>query len=888
VTGQLTRKAYRKLSFEFSEYMKKLISLLMIFCACFDAKADHITGGEMSYVYLGDNRYRITIKQFMRCNSGRSFNNPAVISIYEKGTHTFMGNLNVPFDHSETISISDQISCVINPPEVCYEVGYYYYNALIPPSAKGYILASQVNFRVSGINNLEWGYSQIGATYTCEIPGSNPVSTGPQNNSAKFVGSDLVMVCANNFFSYSFAAQDDDGDELIYSFCDAYRSTNIGSGGASALPPGSPPYHPVPYGNGFTGTSPLGANVQINPTTGLITGTAPQAGIYVVTVCVQEKRNGVVIATQRKDLQLNIASCTIVGAELEPEYMLCRNSYSITLSNLSDNTTITNYNWVISTAAGAVIHTSTAPVVNYTFADTGSYRVKLKISSSLGCIDSTTSIVRVYPGFIPSFTVNGTCFTKPTRFNDVTSTSYGVVNFWQWDFGEVNSTNDNSTMKSPVYTYPTEGQKLVVLKVGNSVGCRDTISHIVQVSQTPPIPLAFKDTLICIPDSVQLHATGVGNFSWTPTTNMSNATSASPTVAPRVTTRYYVQLENDGCLSTDSVLIRVTDHVSLQVMSDTTICSTDTIQLKVISDGLRYNWTPATQLIDASAKQPFAVTRDTTTYVVTARIGSCSTTEDVRVNTVPYPIANAGADTTICFATTAKLNGTINGNRFEWQPTLHLDNPSALSTTSRPVGTIKYTLLSFDTKGCPKPGTDEVFINVKTPIRAFAGRDTAVVVNQPLQLNATGNDVVTFHWSPPFSLSNPAIANPIAVFDAPADNNRLKVVISSAEGCSDSAFLNVRVYKSAPVIFVPTAFTPNNDGKNDVFRPILAGMKKMDFFRIYNRNGNLVFSSNEPGKGWDGKLGGKPQDTGVYVWMFKGVDYTGKNYQDKGSFVLIR
>ena len=133
--------------------------------------------------------------------------------------------------------------------------------------------------------SLENGYSQIGATYTCEIPGTSSGAGATVNNSARFTGSDLVIVCANNSFSYSFAASDPDGDQLSYHFCGAYRSTNAGQVNA----PLPPPFDFVPYGQGYGESAPLGPNVVVNQQSGLITGTAPSSGVYVVTVCVEER-----------------------------------------------------------------------------------------------------------------------------------------------------------------------------------------------------------------------------------------------------------------------------------------------------------------------------------------------------------------------------------------------------------------------------------------------------------------------------------------------------------------------------------------------------------------------------------------------------------------------
>jgi len=255
---------------------KILIVGVILLCLNISAKADHITGGEIFYTFAGttngNNSYNVTFKLFMRCNSGRQFNNPTVVSIFDKGTNQRVSDINVNLSSSETIQITNPDPCITDPPKVCYVVGYYNFSINLPANANGYTLSSQVNYRIQGINNLQSFYSNIGATYTADIPG-NPATI---NNSAKFTGSDLVVVCANNRFSYSFGATDPDSDELRYSFCEAYRS---GIGGNNVIPPPQPPYLSVPYGNGFTESTPLGTNVQIDPRTGLITGIAPASGV---------------------------------------------------------------------------------------------------------------------------------------------------------------------------------------------------------------------------------------------------------------------------------------------------------------------------------------------------------------------------------------------------------------------------------------------------------------------------------------------------------------------------------------------------------------------------------------------------------------------------------
>jgi gliding motility-associated-like protein len=106
-------------------------------------------------------------------------------------------------------------------------------------------------------------------------------------------------------------------------------------------------------------------------------------------------------------------------------------------------------------------------------------------------------------------------------------------------------------------------------------------------------------------------------------------------------------------------------------------------------------------------------------------------------------------------------------------------------------------------------------------------------------------------------------------------------------GCSAYDTINIKVFTTAPDIFVPNAFTPDR-AINSVFRPITVGISKLEFFRVYNRNGMLMYSSTRMGDGWDGNLDGKPQPSAGYVWMVRGIDYTGRTISKKGTMVLIR
>ncbi len=97
----------------------------------------------------------------------------------------------------------------------------------------------------------------------------------------------------------------------------------------------------------------------------------------------------------------------------------------------------------------------------------------------------------------------------------------------------------------------------------------------------------------------------------------------------------------------------------------------------------------------------------------------------------------------------------------------------------------------------------------------------------------------------------------------------------------------VTVYKG-PDIYVPSAFTPNNDGLNDILRAIPVGIKEFKYFKVFNRGGQVVFATTEPSKGWDGRFKGFDQNVESFVWVAEGIDEGGNRILKKGTVTLIR
>ena len=167
-------------------------------------------------------------------------------------------------------------------------------------------------------------------------------------------------------------------------------------------------------------------------------------------------------------------------------------------------------------------------------------------------------------------------------------------------------------------------------------------------------------------------------------------------------------------------------------------------------------------------------------------------------------------------------------------------------------GTFFYKLKVTDANGCSSINNDTVVITVTPPVQVFAGRDTSIVINQPLQLNAgnlNNNILLNYSWSPSTGLNNTHIKNPVAILDR---SITYTLTANTAEGCSGSDEINIKVFQKSD-LYVPNAFTPNNNGLNDFAKVFPVGIKQLKYFSIYNRWGQKVFSTDDSNKGWDGK-----------------------------------
>jgi gliding motility-associated-like protein len=192
--------------------------------------------------------------------------------------------------------------------------------------------------------------------------------------------------------------------------------------------------------------------------------------------------------------------------------------------------------------------------------------------------------------------------------------------------------------------------------------------------------------------------------------------------------------------------------------------------------------------------------------------------------------------------------------------------------------------LSVYTDQCPSPvNTLKKTLVIDKPRPAVRYPVQYAVVDYPLNLQARnfGESVL---WSPGTSLNTTTSFNP--VFFGPTEQ-LYTIKITTASGCMTVDTQAVKTVKEAQ-IYVPTAFSPNDDGLNDYLRPIFMGIKEVHYFRVFNRWGQLLYERKAELPGWDGKISGMPQPSQVVVWMIEGVSVDNRVITRKGTSTLVR
>jgi gliding motility-associated-like protein len=432
------------------------------------------------------------------------------------------------------------------------------------------------------------------------------------------------------------------------------------------------------------------------------------------------------------------------------------------------------------------------------------------------------------------------------------------------------------------------GNHTVVIK--DASNCIDSI-HVTLLQAFPDLVQTH------IPTDASCSGTADGNITLNVTGGLSpyqysldGINYVNSNIIPVMMGSYSINIrDNNGCiLNTGNITIGLNNTVIIDAGANDTICEGTSTQLNAISNATGYVWTPVLGLSSTAVSNPIASPIVTSQYFVSATLGICTKLDSVTLFVNPAPVPNAGADITICFGANATLQGT-GAVEYSWSPSTYLSNTHiAQPISQRPKDNINYYLSIKDANGCASLMMDTMRVIVTPAVKLFAGNDSVVVaINQPVQLNVIqlgASTVTSYIWSPAYGLNNVHTATPIALLDRDFTYYVTGITPASCEG-SDT--INIKVYKG-PEIYVPTAFTPNGDGTNDILKALAIGMKDYHYFRVFNRWGQQIFYTQNFSNGWDGRVKGVLQNTGTYVWIAEAVDFRGNVVQRKGTFSIVQ
>lgn len=553
------------------------------------------------------------------------------------------------------------------------------------------------------------------------------------------------------------------------------------------------------------------------------------------------------------------------------------------------------------------------PNYTYTANDTGWFNVTMTaIDTVLGCdsVITKTQAVRVIANPKAGFTATPTdtsCYPAPVYFTDTSISPY--IDYWLWNFGD----NSTSTLKNPLSVYespeaPDTFDIMLIVKADttNGYGCTDTAFYKDYIKVRGP-----SATMLVEPDTICKGASAtfiiqnqlyLSSFEWdfgdgSPIIPGTGDTTIHPYQKPGMA---YVKLKivSGSCNSfiDDSV------YVHNVVANVTSVDSIDCVPFNFIfangsvssATSNSYTWNFGdgnTSIVDNPPPHNY---NDTGNFIVKLLMKgiidantTCLDSDSIAVRVNPLPVVIASNDTTICDGDSVTLSAS--GGAIYFWTGVNLSNDTLANTLASPSAGAQYIVLVTDANGCKNRDTVQVTVLPTPQITTIP--DTTIIIGEEVNVFTTVSGSNNFFWSPDKYLTCVNCLSPVAKPDV-TTTYTITVKDTSANKCFDRKKDVIIKVLNEHTVDVPTAFSPNGDGKNDTLYVKGWGIKKLEMFEIYNRWGQLVFRTNDIKQGWDGMYEGKPQNTETYVYILKAQFYDETVGEEarmkKGYITLIR
>ncbi len=523
------------------------------------------------------------------------------------------------------------------------------------------------------------------------------------------------------------------------------------------------------------------------------------------------------------------------------------------------------------------------PVPGNVFSNNAPGTYDISFTDNIGCTGTNTAVLTTNTPLFVNATVSEPLCNGNANGTIVLSASGGIPAYQYSKDAGANYQSSSTFNNLTANTY--------IFRIKDNVGCTKDTTIVLDEPAALTVS-ATTTTSTCNGNDGVISV--IANGGTTPYTYSIDGTNfqSSPDFTVSFGTFNNIQVkDSNNCIATTSAVVTLVDDMFVDAGLDTTICAEviRTFDVQTSTGSSVFSWTTLAGSLVDSIKNPSVKPLDTTTYVIKATWGVCTKSDTVTINVLRKPVANAGLNARICIGDSVIINGSatnVSGPvTYLWSPANLVRDSSLQSTWAIPDSSQVYTLTVKDDYGCNFAVTDEVIVYVQPPVPAFAGNDTIAVTGTPHTLVGSGG--VQYLWSVTngnATINNPNAAMPQAILNS---NAMFAVEIKDIAGCIGFDTVFVQIYDDARY-YVPNAFTPNGDGLNDIFRAVPSGISRTEWFRIFNRYGELIFETNQWLKGWDGTFKGKLQPMGTYIWVIKGSNNKGMPVEMKGTVNLIQ
>ncbi|MBL0309807.1 MAG: PKD domain-containing protein [Bacteroidetes bacterium] len=519
----------------------------------------------------------------------------------------------------------------------------------------------------------------------------------------------------------------------------------------------------------------------------------------------------------------------------------------------------------------------------------GKYSVKLTGTNKNGCKD-----VANYPDLIEvqgptaQFNVSPKLGCLPLQVNISAEPSSNTKKFW-CDLGDGNVIEDSLSINHTYSEARTFYPKFVLI---DHVGC--SVSYPLDSIKTYASPtLEVKDTSVCRGDypTISLKSDGT-RFKWTPSQFLDCDTCKNVLVSSNDTISYQIVATNKGgCETKASIKVNVEPIPNLVSTGPISLCANDEYQL-FVGNAPRIVWSPAIYLDDSSSLNPLCKPQQSVDYTVTGyNLLGCSATAIVPITVKSKVDISLPQDFAVCPFDTTQIEtmmnfGSVLGVHYQWSPPYYVDD----AQTANPFAVMKNRPITFQliaSGGECEADTEIVTINIRALPVLEVSNDITTTPNSEIQLLATSSKKVSYQWQAPEELSCTDCRRPVI---RPTLSQTVQIEVTDEYGCKTQDSIRIRITGcDENTVFVPNTFTPNGDGRNDVFRIRSLSLTSLDYFRIFDKWGGVVFETTELDKGWDGLAPNKQfESTGVYVYMFQGKCENGNTISKSGNVTAVR